>query len=189
MGKLTAWLGRGREQGEGNHAGAQARDTETGSSPGAPPDVLPPSGEHGSPAPAPITEPPAGGPLPAGHPESPPDAPEAAPETGERAGASPEDLEPHIIDALKGVYDPEIPVNIYDLGLIYRIDVSPDRDVEVDMTVTAPGCPVAQTFPMMVEQAIEAVPGVRSARVEIVWDPPWTPERMSEAARLELGWL
>ena len=94
----------------------------------------------------------------------------------------------HIIEALKTVYDPEIPVNIYDLGLIYRINVE-DGDVEIDMTLTAPGCPVAHTFPGMVERTVELVPGVGYAQVELVWEPPWHQELISEAARLELGLL
>ncbi len=99
-------------------------------------------------------------------------------------------LEEQVIEALKQVYDPEIPVNIYDLGLIYRIDADPDRGtVHIDMTLTAPGCPVAQTFPCTVEGAVGEIPGVREAKVELVWDPPWSQEHMSEAARLELGML
>ncbi len=97
-----------------------------------------------------------------------------------------EALRERVIDALKTVYDPEIPVNIYDLGLIYKVDIK-DRFVDVDMTLTAPGCPVAATFPGMVEHSINLVPGVNGAAVELVWDPPWTPELISEAARLELG--
>jgi len=91
-----------------------------------------------------------------------------------------------VIDALKTVYDPEIPVNIYDLGLIYEVKIK-DRFVDVDMTLTAPGCPVAHTFPGMVERSVELVQGVSGATVELVWDPPWTPDLISEAARLELG--
>jgi FeS assembly SUF system protein len=98
-------------------------------------------------------------------------------------------LREQVIAALRTVHDPEIPVNIYDLGLIYRCDVDEHGAVEVDMTLTAPGCPVAQTFPATVEAAIRRVPGVSAARVELVWDPPWGPERMSEAAQLELGFL
>ncbi len=99
-------------------------------------------------------------------------------------------LEEQVIEALKQVYDPEIPVNIYDLGLIYRIDADPDQGtVHIDMTLTAPGCPVAQTFPCMVEGAVGEIPGVREAKVELVWDPPWSQEHMSEAARLQLGML
>lgn len=89
--------------------------------------------------------------------------------------------------ALRTVYDPEIPVNIYDLGLIYRVEVSETGVVDIDMTLTAPGCPVAETFPGEVEQRVLQVPGVSDVRVELVWEPPWTPERMTEAAKLELG--
>ena len=96
-------------------------------------------------------------------------------------------LDSRIIAALREVYDPEIPVNIYDLGLIYRIDCDDMGVVEIDMTLTAPGCPVAQTFPGTVEAAVQNVEGVAAAEVELVWEPPWTPERMSEAAKLELG--
>jgi FeS assembly SUF system protein len=92
-----------------------------------------------------------------------------------------------VVAALRQVYDPEIPVNIYDLGLIYRVDIKDGGQVEIDMTLTAPGCPVAGEFPGMVEQEVCRVPGVASAHVEIVWDPPWTQDRMSEAAKLELG--
>ena len=98
-----------------------------------------------------------------------------------------EQLEARIIEALKTVYDPEIPVNIYDLGLIYRIDIDETFKAEVDMTLTAPGCPVAQSFPGIVEAAVKNVPGVADAQVQLVWDPPWSPARLSEAARLELG--
>lgn len=94
-----------------------------------------------------------------------------------------------VVAALKQVYDPEIPVNIYDLGLIYRVDISDSGNVEVDMTLTAPGCPVAQEFPGMVEAEVCRVPGVTSAHVEIVWEPPWTPDRMTDEAKLELGML
>ena len=95
-----------------------------------------------------------------------------------------------VIEALRTVYDPEIPVNIYDLGLIYGLDVDEaGGTVAIRMTLTAPGCPVAQTFPATVEQAVRRVAEVREAHVELVWDPPWSRERMSEAARLELGLL
>lgn len=94
-----------------------------------------------------------------------------------------------IIEALRTVYDPEIPVNIYDLGLIYRIEVDESGVVEVDMTLTAPACPVAGTLPHEVGRVIDAVPGVSDATVRLVWDPPWTQERMSEEALLQLGML
>jgi len=92
-----------------------------------------------------------------------------------------------LIAALKTVYDPEIPVDIYELGLIYRIDVSDDRDVTIDMTLTAPGCPVAGEMPGWVRDAAETVEGVRSATVNLTFDPPWDPSRMSEEARLALN--
>ena len=98
-------------------------------------------------------------------------------------------LREHVVAALKGVYDPEIPVNIYDLGLIYHLDIDPSGNVAIQMTLTAPGCPVAQTFPATVEQAVECVDGVQDAKVELVWDPPWTRARMTEAAQLQLGML
>jgi FeS assembly SUF system protein len=92
-----------------------------------------------------------------------------------------------VIVALKGVYDPEIPVNIYDLGLIYNVAINDEGHVDVQMTLTTPGCPVAQTFPGTVEQAVNQVEGVSDCTVELVWEPPWTQERMTEGARLELG--
>lgn len=96
-------------------------------------------------------------------------------------------LKEAIVTALRGVFDPEIPVNIYDLGLIYNININEDCHVDVQMTLTTPGCPVAQTFPGIVEQAVNQVEGVSDCTVELVWEPPWTQERMTEAARLELG--
>jgi|SRR5436309_4659840 len=98
-------------------------------------------------------------------------------------------LEQRVIAALRTVYDPEIPVNIYDLGLIYGLAISDAGVVDLRMTLTAPGCPVAQSFPDVVRETLEGVPGVNEARVELVWDPPWSRERMSEAARLELGMM
>jgi FeS assembly SUF system protein len=94
-----------------------------------------------------------------------------------------------IIEALKGIYDPEIPVNIYDLGLIYHIFIDPQAKIKIEMTLTSPGCPVAQTFPGIVENAVNNVAGVNETCVELVWDPPWTSENMSEAAKLQLGLL
>ena len=98
-----------------------------------------------------------------------------------------EDLEHAVIDAIKTCYDPEIPVDIYELGLIYEVDVQEDGSVAVRMTLTTPMCPVAGTLPPEVEAKIAQVEGVRSATVDVVWDPPWNPSMMSEAARLELG--
>ena len=93
-----------------------------------------------------------------------------------------------IVSALKTVYDPEIPSDIYDLGLVYKIDIEDDRSVKIDMTLTAPGCPVAGEMPGWVENAVGAVEGVSGAEVKMVFDPPWTPDRMSEEARVALGW-
>ena len=100
-----------------------------------------------------------------------------------------EELGPAIIEALKSVYDPEIPVNIYDLGLIYGFEVDQNYFVDVAMTLTAPGCPVAETFPGIVENAVKGVPGVSDARVELTFEPPWTMDNMSEEAKLELGMI
>ena len=92
-----------------------------------------------------------------------------------------------IIAALKTVFDPEIPADIYELGLIYRIDIADDRGVSIDMTLTTPNCPAAQDLPGSVENAVASVPGVRVVKVNIVWDPPWDPSRMSEEARAVLN--
>jgi len=93
-----------------------------------------------------------------------------------------------IIAALKTVYDPEIPADIYELGLIYRVDIDDDRNIEIDMTLTAPGCPVAGEMPGWVENAVSLVPGVGNVTVNMVFDPAWTPERMSDLARVALDW-
>ena len=103
------------------------------------------------------------------------------------AAAGEATLREQVIDALRTVYDPEIPVNIYELGLIYDIAISESGDVAIEMTLTAPGCPVAGSMPGMVQEAVSAVPGVTKVDVELVWDPPWDQSRMSEAAQLELG--
>ena len=94
-----------------------------------------------------------------------------------------------VIDALKEIYDPEIPVNIYDLGLIYGVDVTPDAAVAVTMTLTTPHCPVAESMPGEIELRVAAVPGVRDCEVVLVWDPPWDMAKMSDEAKLELGML
>ncbi len=99
------------------------------------------------------------------------------------------DLYEGVIAALKDIFDPEIPVNIYDLGLIYGVDVGDDGAVVVSMTLTTPHCPVAESMPGEVELRVSAVPGVRDAEVNLVWDPPWDPAKMSDEARLELGML
>ena len=92
-----------------------------------------------------------------------------------------------LIEKLKTVYDPEIPVDIYELGLVYKVDVSDDKDVVIDMTLTAPGCPVAGEMPGWVEDAVREIPEVRSCTVELVFDPPWDPSRMSDEAKLQLN--
>ena len=98
-------------------------------------------------------------------------------------------IENDVIEALQTVYDPEIPVNIYELGLIYEVEVDDDGGVDIEMTLTSPACPVAGTLPPEVEAKVREVPGVTRAHVEIVWEPTWTPDRMSEVAKLELGML
>ncbi|WP_011581114.1 MULTISPECIES: SUF system Fe-S cluster assembly protein [Chelativorans] len=126
---------------------------------------------------------------------------ENKPETGERekaadavftSSAIPQEelarMTDDIIGALKTVYDPEIPADIYELGLIYKIDIEDDRSVKIDMTLTAPGCPVAGEMPGWVENAVSAVEGVGNVEVSMVFDPPWTPDRMSEEAQVALGW-
>ena len=105
------------------------------------------------------------------------------------AGSSGGALYEGVVDALREIYDPEIPVNIYDLGLIYGVDVTDDGDARVTMTLTTPHCPVAESMPGEVELRVSSVPGIRDAEVNLVWDPPWGPEKMSEEARLELGML
>jgi len=96
-------------------------------------------------------------------------------------------LTDQIVAAIKTVFDPEIPVDIYELGLIYKVDVSDDMDIHVTMTLTAPGCPVAGEMPGWVENAVRSVPGIRDVTVELTFDPPWDPSRMSDEAKLELN--
>jgi FeS assembly SUF system protein len=116
------------------------------------------------------------------HPENPQAATAEMP-----ALRDPSDIENSIVEALKTVFDPEIPVDIYELGLIYDVDLQADGAVKLKMTLTAPGCPVAGSLPIEVKNKVESVPGVTSADVELVWDPAWNPSMMSEAARLQLG--
>ena len=99
------------------------------------------------------------------------------------------EIEPKVIEALRGCFDPEIPVNICELGLVYQVIVESTGAVYVRMTLTSPMCPVAGTLPLEVESKVKQVPGVTSARVEVVWEPSWTPDMMSEAAKLELGFF
>jgi FeS assembly SUF system protein len=98
-----------------------------------------------------------------------------------------QDLESKVIEVLRTCYDPEIPVNIHELGLVYGIDIDPDGTVNIKMTLTSPACPVAGSLPPEVENKVSRIEGVSSAKVEVVWDPPWTPDKMTEAARLQLG--
>ena len=111
-------------------------------------------------------------------------APDAAPPV-EPGG----DLYEAVIDALKDIYDPEIPVNIYDLGLIYDVEITPEHHAMVKMTLTTPHCPVAESMPGEVELRVGSVPGIGHAEVELVWDPPWDPQKMTDEAKLELGML
>ncbi len=98
-------------------------------------------------------------------------------------------LHDRVVEACRSVYDPEIPVNIYDLGLVYTIEISDENDVQLIMTLTAPGCPVAGDMPGWLAEAVEPVEGVRTVNVELTWDPPWGMEMMSDEARLELGFM
>jgi FeS assembly SUF system protein len=115
------------------------------------------------------------------------ESPAGAATAATAAAADPSDVENGIVEALKTVFDPEIPVNIYELGLIYDIDIQAEGAVQVKMTLTSPGCPVAGSLPGEVRDKVAGVPGVASVDVELVWDPSWNPSMMSEAARLELG--
>ena len=118
---------------------------------------------------------------------------ESAPNSADFEASSlpPEELErltTEIVAALKTIYDPEIPADIYELGLIYKVEIDDDRHVNVDMTLTAPGCPVAGEMPIWVENAIISVPGLSGATATVVFDPMWTPERMSDEAKVAIGW-
>lgn len=119
------------------------------------------------------------------------DAAAKADQPGESKGESEgeDSLEDRVVAALRAIYDPEIPVNIYDLGLIYGVEADADAHVTVTMTLTTPNCPVAEIMPAEVEQKTRAVEGVSGATVNLVWDPPWDPSRMSEEAQLELGFI
>ncbi len=127
----------------------------------------------------------------AGRPKPEP-APDPAPpeEAPAHVGSGNEELVAQVVEACQTVYDPEIPVNIYELGLIYRVDIDPDNNVYIEMTLTTIGCPVADILPGEVEEAVRMnVPDISDVRVNLVWDPPWTKDRMSEAALLELGFM
>ena len=113
----------------------------------------------------------------------------AAKPAPDAVGGDGSDLQAAVIEALREIFDPEIPVNIYDLGLIYGVEVDENRDATVTMTLTTPHCPVAESMPSEVELRVSSVPGIRDAEVNLVWDPPWGPHKMSDEARLELGML
>ena len=124
--------------------------------------------------------------APEGNPEPSPNVPAI-----EASAIPPEELERltgDIVQALKTVYDPEIPADIYELGLIYKVDIDDNRHVNVDMTLTAPACPLAGDMPVWVEDAVAAVPGVSGAKANITFDPPWSTDRMSDEAKVAIGW-
>jgi FeS assembly SUF system protein len=117
------------------------------------------------------------------------DSPEPSATAGEetRAAGASQDLKSKVIEVLETCYDPEIPVNIYELGLIYDVDIDPSGAVSIQMTLTSPACPVAGSLPPEVENKVKNIEGVSSVKVDLVWEPPWTPDKMTEAARLQLG--
>jgi FeS assembly SUF system protein len=114
---------------------------------------------------------------------------ESSPSEAQGGAAPSTQLQANVVAALRTIYDPEIPVNIYDLGLVYGLDVDQNGKVDIRMTLTTPACPVAATFPDTVEQRLYEVPGVSEVRVELVWEPPWTVDQLSEDTKLQLGLL
>ena len=118
-----------------------------------------------------------------------PSAPEASPASAAAPAPAGETVHDRVVQMMQTIFDPEIPINIYEMGLIYDLDVNTDGDVVISMTLTSPTCPVAESLPPEVEAKVGSVEGVRTVKVDLTWEPPWTPERMSEAAKLELGYL
>lgn len=118
-----------------------------------------------------------------------PAAPGATPESAPAPTPAGETVHDRVVQMLQTIFDPEIPINIYEMGLIYDLNVNTDGDVVISMTLTSPTCPVAESLPPEVEAKVGSVEGVRTVKVDLTWEPPWTPERMSEAAKLELGYL
>jgi FeS assembly SUF system protein len=123
---------------------------------------------------------------------APSEAPEPQSATTDEGAFTPEPLntlkfQPALVEAVSKVFDPEIPVNVYELGLIYNLEVDAGANVQVRMTLTAPACPAAQTIPLDVERRIREIPGINDVKVAVVWDPPWTRDKMSDAAKLTLG--
>ncbi len=114
---------------------------------------------------------------------------QSTPATAATAEMTPAELEERVVEALRQVYDPEIPVNIYELGLIYDIQVGGGDAIDIKMTLTSPHCPVAETLPLDVKRTVASIPGIGPVDVEVVWDPTWNPEMMTEAAKLELGFF
>jgi FeS assembly SUF system protein len=143
--------------------------------------------ERKDPAPRPPEPAKADAPAPPEPAPAPPPSSPSAGSPGAHLESPRPDLREQVVELLQTVYDPEIPVNVYDLGLVYDVDVSPEGDVAIRMTLTSPACPVAGTLPPEVEQKVRSLPGVRSAKVDVVWDPPWDRSKLSEAARLQLG--
>jgi FeS assembly SUF system protein len=113
----------------------------------------------------------------------------SGPDADEPKGGAGSELQASVVEVLKSIYDPEIPVDIYELGLIYDVEISEDGDAKITMTLTTPHCPVAESLPNEVELRVLSVPGIRDAVVNLVWDPPWDPSKMTDEARLELGML
>ena len=160
--------------------------------PAPPPAATPAPPPAATPAPPPAATPappPAATPAPQTEPPQPPETAGEAPKTAEPRDVEPQGVEQQVIAVVKDIYDPEIPVNIYDLGLIYGVQAPPDGNIKITMTLTAPNCPAAQTLPAEVKDKAEAIEGVQSADVEITFDPRWTPDKMTDAAKLVLNIL